>query len=60
MDCSLLGSSVHGTSQARILEWIAVSYSRDLPEQGIEAVSLTSALVVGSLPLSYQGSPYFP
>ena len=28
MDCSLLASSVHGISQARILEWVAVSYSR--------------------------------
>ena len=28
MDCSLPGSSVHGISQARILEWIAVSFSR--------------------------------
>ena len=28
MDCSPPGSSVHGVSQARILEWVAVSYSR--------------------------------
>ena len=28
MDCSPPGSSVHGISQARILEWGAVSYSR--------------------------------
>ena len=28
MDCSLPGSSVHGIFQARILEWVAVSYSR--------------------------------
>ena len=27
-DCSLPGSSVHGTSQARILKWVAVSSSR--------------------------------
>ena len=27
MDCSLPGSSVHGIFQARILEWVAVSYS---------------------------------
>ena len=27
MDCSLLGSSVHGIFQARILEWIAVVFS---------------------------------
>ena len=28
MDCSLLGSSVHGIFQARVLEWIAISFSR--------------------------------
>jgi len=28
MDCSPPGSSVHEISQARILEWVAVSFSR--------------------------------
>ena len=28
MDYSLSGSSVHGILQARILEWVAISYSR--------------------------------
>ena len=28
MDCSLLGSSTHGIFQARVLEWIAISFSR--------------------------------
>ena len=28
MDCSLPGSSVHGTFQARVLEWIAISFSK--------------------------------
>ena len=28
VDCSLPGSSVHGILQARILEWVAVSFSR--------------------------------
>ena len=28
MDYSLLGSSVHGISQARILEWVAIPFSR--------------------------------
>ena len=28
IDCSLPGSSVHGISQARILEWVAISFSR--------------------------------
>ena len=27
MDCSPLGSAVHGTLQARILEWVAISFS---------------------------------
>ena len=27
MDCSLPGSSVHGICQARILEWVAISFS---------------------------------
>ena len=28
MDCNLTGSSVYGILQARILEWVAASYSR--------------------------------
>ena len=28
VDCSPAGSSVHGISQARILQWVAVSFSR--------------------------------
>ena len=29
MDCSLLGSSVHGIIQARILKWVAIPFSRE-------------------------------
>ena len=29
MDCSLLGSSVHGISQARVLEWVAIAFSKE-------------------------------
>ena len=28
MDCSLLGSSVHGIFQARVLEWGAIAFSQ--------------------------------
>ena len=28
MDCSLLGSSTHGIFQVRVLEWVAISFSR--------------------------------
>ena len=30
MDCSLPGSPVHGISQARILEWVAIPFSREM------------------------------
>ena len=29
MDCSCLGTFVQGSSQARILEWVAISFSRE-------------------------------
>ena len=29
MDCSLPGFSVHGIFQARVLEWVAISFFRD-------------------------------
>ena len=28
MDCSLPGSPIHGIFQARVLEWVAISFSR--------------------------------
>ena len=36
MDCNPLGSSAHGISQARILEWVAISFSKgSFPTQGL-------------------------
>ena len=35
-DCSPPGTSVHGILQARILEWIAIPFSRGSPQPGIE------------------------
>ena len=35
-DCSPPGSSAHGFLQARILEWVAVSFSRGSPDPGIK------------------------
>ena len=59
MDCSLPGSSTHGIFQANILEWVAISYSWDLPSPGIESVSLASPALAGdSLPLCRLGSPH--
>ena len=39
LDCRLPGFSVHGILQARILEWVAIPFSRDLPNPGIEPKS---------------------
>ena len=44
-----------GTLQARILEWVAILVSRDLPNPSIKTAS--AALQVDSLLLSHQGSP---
>jgi len=56
VDYSPPGSSVHGLLQARILEWVAVSLSRDLPDPGIEPVSpVAPALQADSLLLSHWG-----
>ena len=41
MDWSLPGSSVHGILQARILEWVAILFSRDLPNPVIKPRSPT-------------------
>ena len=49
MDCSPPGFSFHGIPQARILEWVAIPFSRQyLPDPGIELGS--PALQADSLP----------
>ena len=47
MDCSLPGPSNHGISQARILKWIAISFSRGSSQSG-------DWTQVGSLPTEPQ------
>jgi hypothetical protein len=55
MDCSLQGFSVHGIFQARILEWVAISFSEDLPNVGIKPKS--PELQTDSLPFEPPGKP---
>ena len=56
MDCSPPGSSVHGIFQLRILEQVAISYSRESPNPGIKSMSPTfPALQVDSLPAELSG-----
>ena len=38
-DCSTPGSPAHGISQARKLEWVTISFSRDLHDLGIKPTS---------------------
>ena len=53
VDCIPPVSSVHGILQARILEWVAISFSRDLPDPGMEPRSPTlQADTLTSEPLS--------
>ena len=47
--------TVHGILQARILKWLALPFSRDLPNLGIEPRS--PALLVDSLPAESPGKP---
>ena len=47
VDYSPPGFSVHGIFQARILEWVAISSSRGLPDLGIEPVSCVSCIAGG-------------
>ena len=59
VDCSPPVSSVHGSLQARILEWVAMPPPGDLPNTKIKPVSPASpALQADSLLLSHKGSPY--
>ena len=57
MDCSLPGSSVRGIFQARVLEWVAIFFSRESsqPRDGtwLSLVAVRQRLYC----LGYQGSP---
>ena len=57
MDCSSPGFSVHGILQARIQEWVAISFSKESswPRDWIR-VSCSSPLQRDFLPLSHQES----
>ena len=57
MDCSPPGSSVHGILQARILDWLAISFSRgsSRPSDWTQV----SCIAGDTLPLSHQGSPIY-
>ena len=47
MNCSPPSFSVHRILQARILEWVGMPSSKDLPNPGIELTSLMSPVLAG-------------
>ena len=74
MDCSLPGSSIHGIFQARILDGVPFPTPGDLPNSGLEPVSLASsaladgffitsaiweAQIFTSIYLSFQAKTFF-
>ena len=54
VDCSLPVSSVHEIFKARILEWVAIPFSRGLPDPEIEPNSPYCGQILYYL--SYQGT----
>ena len=47
MDCSLQGSSVHGILQARILEWVAISFPKgDQLKSGLNPYEFTDGILL--------------
>ena len=62
MYCSLPGSSVHGILQARIPEWIAISFSRGSSQPRDRTPCLLHLLhwQADSLPLCHRGSLWTP
>ena len=58
MDCSPPNSSVHGILQARILKWVAISFSRGSSQpRDLTLISCIAGEFL--LPLSYQESPSY-
>ena len=55
--CDPVDYTARGILQARILEWVAVPFSRDLPNPGIKPRS--PALLVDSLPAEPPVKPFY-
>ena len=57
MDCSSPGSSAHGILQTRVLEWVAITFSGDLPDKGWNPALLHCRQILYHL--RHQGNPRF-
>ena len=61
MDCSLPGSSVRGIFQATVLEWVAISFSKDIEyivnkKKKSKVIFRMRLLAVGQVCVSYKQS----
>ena len=56
MDCSLPGFSIHGIFQARVPEWVAISFSRESSQPRGSILGLQHCRQM-LYPLTHQGSP---
>ena len=60
VDYSPPGSSVHGVLQERILEWVAISFSRGSSQPRDQThVSCVSLIATNSLPTEPTGKPFY-
>ena len=58
MDCRPPGSSVHGIFQARILQWVAFSYSRESsPPKDLTHISVSPPLAGRFFTIAPPGKP---
>ena len=56
MDCSLPGSFVHGIVQVKILEWVAISFSRSLRDHKVIDLRAKGMLLVLSRKMNISAS----
>ena len=59
MNCSLPGSSVHGIFQARILEWVAISFSRGSSQPRVQTWVSCIAGRFFTIWTTREGPPYY-
>ena len=55
MDCSLPGSSVHGISQARVLEWVAIAFSVSYSREQLREIKETIPFTIATKQIKYLG-----
>ena len=60
MDCSPPGSSVHGILQAKILEWVTISFSKVLDAQSSLTLCNNTGVTGGKMEALTQKCSHFP